>query len=382
MQKDNIKVRQKTAHSYEASVMIDGKRIYKNAKTASEAKQKLKEAIEKCKKGETVTRTSRLNVALAAYLQDIKRSKVKATTFDRAESIFEYHIKDEKLGRMQIGIITARDIQEHLTAQCKLGLSVSSIKKIYNLLGEFFRYATATRAILCNPMALVEMPHPSNFQHDTKDIEVLTVDEMLRVIEVAEHIGENGKPDYRYGEAIVLLLLTGLRSGELRGLSLNDISLSDKVMHIHQNIVYAKDREKGGIQYIVGDVKTKKSNRNVPLNDRALLAIQRMMETTYNKDTGYLVCTATGKIVTHSHLSRCYSAILKRAGVRHMGLHSTRHTFATVVLKDAEDKGQIKEVSELLGHAQVSTTYEYYIKSSDDDKRKLVKQIDRLLRVG
>ncbi len=62
-----------------------------------------------------------------------------------------------------------------------------------------------------------------------------------------------------------------------------------------------------------------------------------------------------------------------------MALHSTRHTFATVVLKDAEDKGQIKEVSELLGHSQVSTTYEYYIKASDDDKRNLVNQLNTLV---
>ena len=62
-----------------------------------------------------------------------------------------------------------------------------------------------------------------------------------------------------------------------------------------------------------------------------------------------------------------------------MGLHSTRHTFTTVVLKDAEDKGQIKEVSELLGHSQVSTTYEYYIKASDDDKRNLVNQLNTLV---
>ena len=62
-----------------------------------------------------------------------------------------------------------------------------------------------------------------------------------------------------------------------------------------------------------------------------------------------------------------------------MGLHSTRHTFATVILKNAEDKGQIKEVSELLGHSKVSTTYQYYIKASDEDKRKLLDQLDALV---
>lgn len=70
---------------------------------------------------------------------------------------------------------------------------------------------------------------------------------------------------------------------------------------------------------------------------------------------------------------------IEKAGIEHMGLHSTRHSFATAVLKDAEDKGQIKEVSELLGHSQVSTTYEYYIKASDEDKRVLINQLGKLV---
>ena len=62
-----------------------------------------------------------------------------------------------------------------------------------------------------------------------------------------------------------------------------------------------------------------------------------------------------------------------------MGLHSTRHSFATIILKEAVDKGQIKEVSELLGHSQVSTTYEYYIKTDNEDKRDLVQSLDSIL---
>lgn len=379
MGKGKMVIRQKTENSFEASVMIDGKRLYRNGRTSSEARKKLKELLEKAKKGEVVTKTAKLADALSAYLIDVKQGKVKATTYDRVESTFNYHIKNEPLGRIQIGEITSKDIQKHLLIQCQKGLSASSIKKIYNLLGEFFRYATATRCISYNPMDLVEMPHASNIVYSEKEMEVLTVEELKRVIEVAEHIGKDGKPDYRYGEAIILLLVTGIRSGELRGIHKDDISLSDGVLHVHQNVVYAKDRINGGIQYIIGDVKTKKSNREIPLNDRAILALQRLMKTTYNSETGYLICTKNGKIVTHSHLQRCFNAILEHANVRHMGLHSTRHTFATVVLKNAEDKGQIKEVSELLGHSQVSTTYEYYIKSSDKEKRKLLNQLGELV---
>lgn len=377
--KEILKIRQRSNGTYEARIMIDGIRYSRYGKTPSDVKKKIKALQKQTSRGNVIAKNIRLNVAMESYLTEIKKWKVKPTTYDRVESTFKYHIKNEPLGRMQIGTITPQDIQKLLSDQCKKGFSVSSIKKIYNLLGEFFRYVTAIREINQNPMTMVKMPHESNIQYQPKEMEVLTVEEMKRVVSVCEKPGNRGEPFYRYGEAVILLLLTGLRSGEVRGIQKKDIDFERRVLHIHTNVTYAKDRENGGIQYLIGDVKTKKSNREIPLNDRAVLAIQRLLNTTCNHKTGYLLCTANGKIVTHSHLQRCYSAILKRAGIQHMGLHSTRHTFATVVLKDAEDKGQIKEVSELLGHSQVSTTYEYYIKASDEDKRSLVNQLNSLV---
>lgn len=374
-----VNIKHRKDGRFEARIVIDGKRKSIYGKSVSEVRKNVKQLQQEISKGNIISKNIRLNAAMETYLVDIKKCKVKDTTYDRVESTFKYHIKDEALGRMQLGAITAQDIQKLLSDQCEKGLSTSSIKKIYNLLGEFFRYATAIREIGWNPMSLVEMPHASKIQYKSKEMEVLNASEMKQVVAIAEQINEDGQPCYRYGEAIVLLLLTGLRSGEIRGIHINDIDLKQRILHIHTNIVYAKDRENGGIKYIIGDVKTKKSIREIPLNDRAILAIQRLLNTTYNPENGFLLCTSNGKIVTHSHLQRCYSAILTKAGIQHMGMHSTRHSFATAVLKDAEDKGQIKEVSELLGHSDVSVTYEHYIKASNEDKRNLVNQLNKLV---
>jgi len=158
----------------------------------------------------------------------------------------------------------------------------------------------------------------------------------------------------------------------------SDVDFDKKTLVIRQSIAYVKDRENGGMKYIIGDTKTEKSSRDIPLCDRAMLAIEKLLAKTYNPHNGYLVCTTKGKIVEHSNLLRCYNAILKKAGVSSKGLHATRHTFATLLLKEAEDKGRIKEVSELLGHSQVGTTYKYYIKTSNEDKRGLVNQLNKL----
>lgn len=371
-------IRQK-GNSYEARIMIGGKRYSVCAKTVTEVKKKVQALQKEVENGNVIARNIRLNIAMKSYLYDIKQFKVKGTTFDRVESIFLNHIQDENIGRLFIGTITPQDIQKLLADKCKEGLSLSSIKKIYNLLGEFFRYATVTKAISNNPMTIVEMPHSSNFKHQPKEMEVLMLDEMREVISVAERTDEEDNPVYRYGEGIILLFNTGIRSGELRGLHIDAINLEKRELYIYRNATYSKDRVHGGIQHEIGEVKTRMSRRVVPLNDRAVLSVQRLLKTTYNPETGYLLCTSTGKIVTHSNLQKCYTTILKKAGIRHMGLHSTRHTFATILLKEAESKGQIKEVSEMLGHADTSITYKFYIKTSNEDKKNLINQLNTLV---
>ena len=377
---DNIFTRERSNGTFEARITIDGKQYSRYGKTALEAKKKIKLILAEAEKGNVIVKTVKLNVALKDYLENIKKNKVKATTYDRAESIFKHHIHNESLGRRQVGLINTKDIQSLLDDKAsQQGFSHSTVKKIHDLFGEFFRYMKAIGEINLNPMELVEMPHSSKFTHRSKKMQNLTVEQLKSVITEAEKTDCNGQPVYRYGEAIILLLNTGIRSGELRGIRKEDIDADRKILHINRNVAYAKDREKGGIKWLIGEVKTENSKRDIPLNSRALQAIKHLLQTTYNTETDYLICTNAGAIVTNSPLQKCYTAILKEAGISHMGLHSTRHTFATVILKEAEDKGQIKEVSELLGHSQVTTTYKYYINTSNEDKRNLVDQLNLLV---
>ena len=115
MQKANMNIRQRKDGSYEARIVIDGKRYSRYGKSVSDVKRKVKELQQEHEKGNVIAKNVRLGVALESYLQDVKQSKVKATTYDRVESTFKYHIKNETLGRMQIGTITPEDIQKLLS---------------------------------------------------------------------------------------------------------------------------------------------------------------------------------------------------------------------------------------------------------------------------
>lgn len=359
------------------TVTINGRQIHRYGHTEREVKEKLKRIREEAIRGNIIPAKQRLEDAMHSYLFDVKIKTVKGSSFDRVECTFNNQIKGSELGRRMLSGIREEDIQRHLNGLTQTH-SISTTKKVYDLLGEFFRYQIAAKQLNHNPMTLVSMPHSSQFRKQPKPMSILTPDEVRRVIEAAESIDKNGQPVYRYGEVTILMLLTGMRSGEVRALRVCDFDEERRIIRVEGNITHHKDRESGKTVDEAASTKTRKSRRDIPLTDRAVAAVKRMMETTCNHETGYLVTTETGRFLSASYLQAQFDFILKRAGVSHNGMHSTRHTFATIVLKDsgAEHKGQIKEVSELLGHAQVSTTYEYYIKTSNEDKRAIVSVLD------
>lgn len=80
-------------------------------------------------------------------------------------------------------------------------------------------------------------------------------------------------------------------------------------------------------------------------------------------------------MVTHRSFQTCLDRILKKAGLEHVGTHSLRHPFACLLL---ETKGNIKVVSDLLGHGSPSITYKTYIHTNNLDKLHAVQALDRL----
>ncbi len=68
-----------------------------------------------------------------------------------------------------------------------------------------------------------------------------------------------------------------------------------------------------------------------------------------------------------------YSWICKRAGIEnHQGLHTLRHTFASLMIRKGVD---IKIVSEMIGHSSVTFTYNTYVHLQEDDKADAIKRL-------
>ena len=89
-----------------------------------------------------------------------------------------------------------------------------------------------------------------------------------------------GKPKYQQPAACILMLNTGLRTGELLGLLNSDINLEGRYLEVRQNVKEVCKRDgvnfEPGREVKLGKTKTATSKRRVPLNGAAVAAIKEL----------------------------------------------------------------------------------------------------------
>lgn len=112
--------------------------------------------------------------------------------------------------------------------------------------------------------------------------------------------------------------------------------------------------------------------RIVPLNQRALELFRDRLKQCPRGSNAYLV-TLKDKGFNLPTLNKHYKKICASAGLESVkGAHDLRHTFDSKLIRAGTD---IKVVSELLGHASVSFTYNTYVHLLEDQKEQAVTQM-------
>ena len=160
----------------------------------------------------------------------------------------------------------------------------------------------------------------------------------------------------------------------------SDVDLKEKTLTIHNNVVFVRDRtkEKGYKLLEQDSVKTDAGHdRTIPLNDDAVAALLDIYQIT--GDDQYVMTTSEKTIVKPRQLDQMFRRIAVAAGMpeeKIYGVHSLRHTFATLLLSNNVD---IKTVSKLLGHSDVTITYNTYIHVIKEQEAKALESIPKLI---
>jgi integrase len=157
--------------------------------------------------------------------------------------------------------------------------------------------------------------------------------------EEAERLIAGAQGEWR--TMILVAKRTGMRMGELLGLRWEDVDLSAGRIIVRQSYV----------QGVFGIPKSGKP-REIPMGDDVIEALRA-----HRHKRGSLVfCDAAGNVLTAGLLERPLKRALKRAGLRAIGWHVLRHTFASHL---AMRGVPLKVIQELLGHSSIVTTMRY-----------------------
>jgi integrase len=302
--------------------------------------------------------------------------KLKGMSLDSKESTLKNQVYPF-IGDLQIGNVTANDIDVMINTLIKKGYSHSTIKKAYDSVSACFNTGIDRGEILRNPCRGVKLP--KNQKKPAESIRFFTDDEIQRIITESTSKYSNGKPKHRLGHGVVLLLFTGIRIGEAIALTWDDVDFDKKELRIDKNAEEIIDRTPGATKKrVVTPQETPKSPssiRDVALEEIALDALRGLRE--INGKHEFVFASANGTYLQYRNFNRMFESILKRCGIEPCGSHTCRHSFASMLIRNGV---HIKVVSEMLGHADVAFTMNRYVHIMKEQKQEAAKSISDVFK--
>lgn len=311
------------------------------------------------------------------YMEHFKSRRLKASTYKVQWDFYNWYIKDSVVDRTKLSelkrIMLIRHFQELAD---KKGLAKGTLKSLASLLYNCLEQARFDGAITgANPATAVMrevVARPKETREALSKEEVRVLMEFLKIEGTWQNV---------YLPLVGVGISTGLRHGELMGLTWADVDYGKNVIHISHSVSY---RNRGnGHEFFITGPKTENAYRDIPMTGevREFLDMQReyqksmgiRQDVTVDGYKGFLFTTKTGNVFTHEAVVRALKLIVKRCNeweaeraakenrepvtVREHTPHYWRHTFTTRLV---EAKVPYEEAKLLLGHASVKTTIDIY----------------------
>lgn len=297
------------------------------------------------------------------------RIRHKGATIKKYQYLIDRHILPD-LGNLKLSQITSTVINSFLTRKMENGkldksggLSASYVRSIMLIINAALKFAADEE--MCQPLkSPVYKPVSQN-----NEITVLQIDEQKRL---ETHLISEIAPTQL---GILISLHTGLRIGEICALAWEDVDIENRIIHVRHTVARIKstDFSEGNSSKLIIDApKTKASNRDIPIPSVLLPILKSNCTAASSK---YVVSDTKDFVSPRTYEYR-YHRLLEKCGIESVNYHVLRHTFATRCIEAGVD---VKSLSEILGHSNVSITLNTYVHSSMEMKRTQLEKLNFLI---
>ncbi|MBW8482266.1 site-specific integrase [Actinomadura parmotrematis] len=346
---------------YEGSIYVEGdgytgaislgfgpdgkrKRIKRKGRTKEQVTEKLIEAAKDLDRNVKTERNYSVANAVNDFLRSLDKSGKAPATLGAYRSLADHQLIPF-IGRTRLAKLTADDVETWLNGRSE-HLTTSSLGIVHGLLKRAIKRAERHDKVGRNVATLV----------DTPEGKAGRVSRALNLEQAGLLLAEAAKPEHRLGAYVILGIVSGLRTEELRMLKWSALDLDKATVYVLRS-----DRHRG-------ETKTKKSRRGLGIADagvdalralRARQAAEKLAAGDAYTDHDLVFCKEDGSPFNAEMVRRRFRHVLNAAGLDgdKWTPRELRHTFVSLL----SDHGvPIEKISDLVGHKNTKITETVY----------------------
>ena len=375
-------------YSYRYTDIRTGKRLTIYAQDLPELREKEKQ-IAKDMEDNILTdgaiKKMTLNTLFSRYMATRELADSTRTNYI---NIWNNRVKDE-IGNIKVVQMLPSHVKAYYAKLSKTGYAYSTIKFIHNMLYPALEMAVDDDIIRKNPAK----GSISDYGRPAEEREALTLSQQEKMLAfVQKHNVYNA-----YYPMLTIMIGTGLRCGELIGLTWKDIDTKARTVSIDHQLIYKNLGD--GCRFHISTPKTESGVRTIPMTQDVLKAFEEQRKINFmigkSKDVevegykGFVFMAKTGRPLMPSAVNNVLYNIVdaynkeevKAAKKEHrkaellpkISAHIMRHTACT---RMAECRMDIKVLQYIMGHAHIDVTMEVY--NHLGDRARIENEIAKL----
>lgn len=321
------------------------------------------------------TKKMKFGEYLDYWLKEYCYNNLSINTIEGYEQYIERHIKPS-LGNIELDKLRPLQLQSFYSEKLKTGkingkggLSKQTVRTLHRIIHGALTQAVKWQLIVRNVADCVEPPKPKKYEAKFLDTEQTNL-----LIEKVQ------KTDIYI--PVIIAIYTGMRRGEVLGLSWENINFEKKYIKVVQELSCTKQ----GLKIL--PPKTNKSIRNIAIPDTLIKILKihkaKQMENKLLLGKEYqnidMVCTyPNGKLFYPKRFSAKFHELLEKNKLPIVRFHDLRHSHASLLVKLGI---QPKVISERLGHSNIGITMDLYSHLYEEADKEVADMFEKVISIS